>query len=197
MDKTGVCLILCVFSILFVCVSSVNALDISECDNQTYYLNNSQHILQSWFITNPTTLHGVDISLINANHYTLVNILTSCEVAPQSFDITVYQKLADGSTHTYYGGYLGNTTIYYYNASKNNTQIEGDENIIMPSMATDCADVSCNLDIGKPEENGFDILVDFIKINWRYFILGLVVLALIILFILLEIKSYKRRLKNE
>ena len=104
-------LIFLIFSILSICFLNINALDINECDNQVYYLNNSKPILESWFVTNPASLQGINISLINSEYYTLVNILTSCEVAPQSFDITVYQKLADGSTHTYYSGYLGNTTI--------------------------------------------------------------------------------------
>ena len=190
-------LIFLIFSILSICFLNINALDINECDNQVYYLNNSKPILESWFVTNPASLQGINISLINSEYYTLVNILTSCEVAPQSFDIIVYQKLADGSTHTYYSGYLGNTTIYYYNyskndTSKNDTNIKGDEYMIISDTLSNCSDIGCdsNITISEVKEN--NKFLDFIKYNWKYSVLaGLVFAILFGIFILLKIKFNK------
>lgn len=185
------CLFLC--TMLMMCVINVNALNISECDNKTYYLNTSQLILSNWYTTTPSDLVGVNITLYKYNYYTLVNILTSCEVAPQSFDITVYQKLADGSTSSSSSGGGG-----WYNYTQTPTQqdndsiIKGDNYTITPNITSNCSGISCGVDIIKD---------DGVKIknkDYSVYILGIILLGIVIsFFVLRKIFKNKVNIKQE
>ncbi len=170
-------------TILLLSISTVLALDINECDDVNYTLPTTKLILDNWYTTSPAIINGVNVTLYKSNYNTVVNVITSCAIPIQSFDITVYQKLADGSTHSSTGGggswSYNNTIIKPSNQSNvsivNNTIL--DVEIVNDSCVGDC-------EIQKPGELG--------KTNYGLLLLILLGVLLFLLLVLIIKKLYSK-----
>ncbi len=172
--------------IILLSISTVLALDINECDDVNYTLPTTKLILDNWYKTTPIIVNGVNVTLYKSNYNTVVNVVTSCAIPIQSFDITVYQKLADGSTHssTGDGGSWSYNNTIIKPSNQSNVSIVNNTILDVEIVNDSCNDGDCNVDVTQPEKGNeiFKILL---------IVLGILLIISIIPYIILKIKSKK------